>query len=94
MISLIDKSQLDSFIKKNPTWKVDNKTINKEFKFNNFIDAYGFISKVALLSEKMDHHPSWQNTYNIVKIQLTTHDKEGLTTNDIELAESIDKLIQ
>ena len=93
MVSLIEKNQLDNFIEKNPSWIIDNKKIKKEFKFNNFIDAFGFICKVALLSEKMDHHPNWQNTYNKVKIELTTHDKGGITTNDINLAESIDKLI-
>ena len=93
MVSLIEKNQLDSFLKKNPSWEIDNKTIKKEFKFDNFIDAFGFMSKVALLSEKMDHHPDWQNTYNKVKINLTTHDKGGITNNDIKLAESIDKLI-
>ena len=93
MISLIEKNQLDSFIEKNPSWIIDNKTIKKEFKFENFIEAFGFMSKVALLSEKIDHHPDWQNIYNKVKINLTTHDKGGITTNDIKLAESIDKLI-
>ena len=93
MVSLIEKNQLDSFIEKNPSWIIDNKTIKKEFKFENFIEAFGFMSKVALLSEKIDHHPDWQNIYNKVKINLTTHDKGGITTNDINLAESIDKLI-
>ena len=93
MVSLIEKNQLDYFLEKNPTWVEDNKTIQKEFKFDTFIDAFGFMSKVAILSEKMDHHPNWQNTYNKVKIELTTHDKGGITTNDIKLAESIDKLI-
>lgn len=93
MISLIEKNQLDLFIEKNPSWIIDNKTIKKEFKFDNFIDAFGFMSKVAILSEKLDHHPDWQNTYNIVSINLTTHDKGGITSNDIKLAESIDKLI-
>ena len=93
MISLIEKSKLDSFTEKNPSWIIDNKTIKKEFKFDNFIDAFGFMSKVAILSEKLDHHPDWQNAYNIVSINLTTHDKGGITTNDIKLAESIDKLI-
>ena len=93
MISLIEKSQLDLFIEKNPSWIIDNKTIKKEFKFDNFIDAFGFMSKVAILSEKLNHHPDWQNTYNVVSINLTTHDKGGITTNDIKLAESIDKLI-
>ena len=93
MVALIEKNQLDFFIKKNPSWTIDNKTIKKEFTFDNFVDAFGFMSKVALLSEKMDHHPNWQNTYNKVKIELTTHDKGGITINDINLAESIDKLI-
>ena len=93
MVSLLEQNQLDYFIGKNPSWIIDNKTIKKEFKFDNFIDAFGFMSKVALLSEKMDHHPNWQNTYNKVKIVLTTHDKGGITSNDIKLAESIDKLI-
>ena len=93
MLSLLEQNQLDYFIEKNPSWKIDNKTIKKEFKFDTFIDAFGFMSKVALLSEKMAHHPDWQNTYNKVKINLTTHDKGGITNNDIKLAESIDKLI-
>ncbi len=93
MVSLLEKNQLDCFIKNNPSWIIDNNAIKKEFNFDNFIDAFGFISKIALLSEKMNHHPDWQNTYNKVKIILTTHDKGGITTNDIKLAESIDKLI-
>ena len=93
MVSLIEQNQLDYFIKKNPSWMIENKTIKKEFKFNNFVEAFGFMSKVALLSERMDHHPNWQNTYNKVKIELTTHDQGGITNNDLNLAESIDKLI-
>tara|TARA_B100001109_G_C18480200_1_gene297593 strand:- start:148 stop:435 length:288 start_codon:yes stop_codon:yes gene_type:complete len=93
MVYLIEKNQLDFFIKKNPSWLIEDKSIKKEFKFDNFIDAFGFMSKVALLAEKMDHHPNWQNTYNKVNIELTTHDKGGITKNDTKLAESIDKLI-
>jgi len=93
MVYLIEKNQLDFFIKKNPSWLIEDKSIKKEFIFDNFIDAFGFMSKVALLAEKMDHHPNWQNTYNKVNIELTTHDKGGITKNDTKLAESIDKLI-
>ena len=93
MFTKIDKNQLIIFQAKNPSWTVYNKTIKKEFKFTNFIEAFGFMSKVALLSEKMDHHPNWQNTYNKVTIELTTHDQGGITTNDVNLAKSIDKLI-
>ena len=93
MVSLLKQNQIDDFIEKNPSWVVDNKTIKKEFKFKNFIDAFGFMSQIALLSEKMNHHPNWQNSYNKVKIELTTHDSGGITNNDTNLAVSIDKLI-
>ena len=93
MVTLIDKNQLNHFMQKNPSWIIYNETIKKEFKFNNFIEAFSFMTKVALISEKMDHHPNWRNTYNAVTIELTTHDKGGITTNDTKLAEAIDKLI-
>ena len=93
MAYLIEENQLNLFVDKNPSWHIYNKSIKKEFKFNNFIEAFGFMSKVALLSEKMDHHPSWQNTYNKVTIELTTHDKGGITNNDINLAQAIDQSI-
>ena len=93
MASLLDKDQVNYFLEKNPSWNINDKSIKKEFKFKNFIDAFGFISKVALLSEKMDHHPNWQNTYNKVTIELTTHDIGGITSSDIKLAEAIDILI-
>ena len=93
MVSLIGKNQLSFFMDNNPSWTIHNNAIKKEFKFDNFIEAFGFITKVSLLSEKMDHHPNWQNTYNKVTIELTTHDQGGITTNDVNLAKSIDKLI-
>tara|TARA_Y100001968_G_scaffold122993_1_gene111924 strand:- start:56 stop:343 length:288 start_codon:yes stop_codon:yes gene_type:complete len=93
MVSLLGKNELNYFIEKNPSWNINDQFIKKEYKFNNFIDAFGFMSKVALLSEKMGHHPNWQNTYNKVTIELTTHDMGGITSNDIKLAEDIDKII-
>ena len=94
MVSLLEKNQINNFLEENPSWNINDKFLRKEFKFNNFIEAFGFMSKVALLSEKMDHHPTWHNTYNKVTIELTTHDMSGITTNDIKLAEAIDKLIE
>ena len=92
MISLIEEKELDSFIEKNPSWIIKNKTIKKEFKFTNFIEAFSFMTKVAFLSEKMDHHPNWRNSYNKVIIELTTHDMNGITSNDIKLAKCINEL--
>tara|TARA_B100000965_G_scaffold266098_1_gene224785 strand:- start:2061 stop:2348 length:288 start_codon:yes stop_codon:yes gene_type:complete len=93
MATLIDEKQLSYFLEKNPSWTIYNNALKKEFIFDNFVIAFGFMSKVALLSERMNHHPNWQNTYNKVRIELTTHDKGGITTNDLKMAESIDKLI-
>tara|TARA_Y100001968_G_scaffold161230_1_gene147471 strand:- start:430 stop:717 length:288 start_codon:yes stop_codon:yes gene_type:complete len=93
MLSLIEENQLNYFIERNPSWIIYNKSIKKEFKFNNFVEAFSFMTKVALLAEKIDHHPNWQNTYNKVIIELTTHELGGISTNDTKLAEDIDKLI-
>ena len=66
--------------------------IEKEFIFKNFIEAWGFMSKIALIAEKMNHHPEWFNVYNKVRIGLSTHDCQGLSQNDIDLAKKIEKI--
>jgi 4a-hydroxytetrahydrobiopterin dehydratase len=66
--------------------------IAKSFKFANFRQAFAFMTQVALLAEKADHHPEWSNVYNRVDIVLTTHDAGGVSQRDIELAENIDKI--
>ena len=73
-------------------WLVSSsgKEIKKEFKFDNFVEAFGFMTKIALMAEKINHHPEWKNTYNRVEIVLTTHDKAGLTKFDIKLGEMIE----
>ncbi|KPQ07282.1 MAG: 4-alpha-hydroxytetrahydrobiopterin dehydratase PhhB [Rhodobacteraceae bacterium HLUCCA12] len=68
--------------------------ITKTFKFAHFADAFGWMAKVALAAEKMDHHPDWRNVYNRVEVALTTHDAKGLTGLDIELAQKMDTLVQ
>lgn len=67
--------------------------ISHEFKFRNFSEAFGFMTRVALLAEKADHHPDWSNSYNRVSITLSTHSAGGLTGNDVALAAAIDKLV-
>jgi 4a-hydroxytetrahydrobiopterin dehydratase len=66
--------------------------INKSFKFKDFNEAWGFMSRVALLADKMDHHPEWSNVYNRVEITLSTHDCDGLSERDIKLARAIGKI--
>lgn len=75
-------------------WKNENNRLVKEFKFTDFTEAFGFITKVALVAEKMNHHPTWTNTYNKVTIELSTHDAGDLVTEkDHKLASEIDRLV-
>jgi 4a-hydroxytetrahydrobiopterin dehydratase len=67
--------------------------IQRSFKFKTFNEAWGFMNRVALLAEQADHHPEWFNVYNRVDILLTTHDCNGLSARDVELAKKIDKLV-
>lgn len=66
--------------------------ITKTFTFEDFNAAFGFMTRVAMVAEKMDHHPEWFNVYRMVKVTLSTHDAGGLTEKDIALARSMDKL--
>ena len=75
-------------------WQEEDNKLKKSFKFNNFVDAFGFMTKVAILAEKMNHHPWWSNVYNEVNIELTTHDAGNVVTeNDRALAKAIDELL-
>lgn len=74
-------------------WKEENNQLKRSFQFTNFIDAFGFMTKVALIAEKMNHHPSWSNVYNKVDITLFTHEEENtITEKDRKLAAEIDKV--
>ena len=82
---LIDQEALD--------WEIieDGKKIKKTFKFKSFIEAFSFMSKIAIYAEKKDHHPEWSNVYNKVEICLTTHDAGGITEKDVDLINFIEK---
>ena len=73
-------------------WHFNSDGIEKKFQFKNFTEALGFIVKVGVISEKMNHHPELFNVYNKVNIRLTTHDAGGVTDKDIKLASEIDQL--
>lgn len=74
-------------------WKEENNCLIKTFKFHDFKEAFGFMTKVALVAEKMDHHPNWSNVYNSVTIELSTHDAGNVVTEkDRALAKAIDQL--
>ncbi len=75
------------------TWKTENNKLVKEFVFHDFREAWLFMSRVAELAEHHNHHPDWSNSYNRVRIELTTHEKGGITEKDYQLAKAIDELL-
>lgn len=77
-----------------PHWTLsdDGLAINRTLRFADFAEAFGFMTRVAILAEKADHHPEWFNVYNRVEIRLTTHDAGGLSTRDVALAQHINTI--
>jgi len=75
-------------------WKEENNRLKKTFVFKDFVEAFGFMSSVAIIAEKMDHHPNWSNVYNSVSFELNTHDAgDVVTEKDHALAKAIDALV-
>ncbi len=75
-------------------WKEEDNKLKRTIKFKDFVEAFGFMSQVAIIAEKMEHHPNWSNVYNTVTIELTTHDAGNVVTDkDRALADAIDKLL-
>lgn len=89
---LLNNDELVHALKQLPDWHLHEGAITKEFVFADFSAAFAFMTRVALIAEKLDHHPDWNNTYNRVHISLMTHDKGGLTTRDVELGLAIEKI--
>lgn len=90
----LEASEAHALLSGSPEWRYDGArggTITREFVFANFVQAFGFMAEVALLAEKCGHHPEWSNVYARVTIVLTTHDANGLSMKDIELARLIDE---
>ena len=74
-------------------WSLRDGSLHRESKFDSFVEAFGFMSSVALLAERANHHPNWSNVYNTVVIDLSTHDAGGITEFDFSLAKEINKLL-
>jgi len=90
----LTEAQRDAALAKLPDWRLagDRNAIQKTFVFNDFNQAFGFMARVALVAEKLDHHPNWSNVYKTVDVTLSTHDAGGLTERDIALAEAMDRI--
>ena len=89
-LSLTD---IDEELKSLPGWSVVNEKLHKEFQFDSFNQAFGFMTRAAMEIEKMNHHPEWFNVYNKITVDLTTHDAGGITKNDINLARILNSLV-
>ena len=96
MIQKLSSEEIQSVLPTIKSWNFDQEqgSITRTFVFGNFVEAWGFMSKVAILAEKYDHHPEWFNVYNQVRITLTTHDAGGFSKRDVELAVEIDALLK
>jgi 4a-hydroxytetrahydrobiopterin dehydratase len=93
-VAKLTQAQRDSLAEALPGWAMveDRDALRKTYTFADFSEAWGFMSRVALLAEAQDHHPEWENVYNRVVITLTTHDAGGLSERDLRLASRIDGL--
>jgi 4a-hydroxytetrahydrobiopterin dehydratase len=92
--TLLDREAVNRSLGNLEGWTLseDGTAIARSFAFRNFSEAFGFMTRVALVAEKLDHHPEWSNVYRRVDIRLTTHDSGGLTELDFELARRIDRI--
>ncbi|MEZ4713480.1 MAG: 4a-hydroxytetrahydrobiopterin dehydratase [Caldilineaceae bacterium] len=87
-------SEIEAALAELPKWRTVNGKLHRDFKFKNFVQAFGFMTQVAILAERMDHHPEWSNVYGQVSIDLVTHSAgNAISQLDIELAHQIDEII-
>jgi 4a-hydroxytetrahydrobiopterin dehydratase len=93
-VTRLTDAERDALLRAHPEWSLarDGAAIERTFKFADFNEAFGFMTRVALLADKADHHPEWSNVYNRVTIALTTHDAGGLSQRDVDMADAIDAL--
>ena len=88
----LSQIDIDEQLKNLPGWSIVNEKLHKEFQFESFNQAFGFMTRAAMEIEKMNHHPEWFNVYNRITIDLTTHDAGGITKNDVNLAKILNSL--
>jgi len=88
----LDPQRVNELLADLPQWRLDSQggLISRQLVFDDFKQAFAFMTEVALIAEKRDHHPDWSNVYNRVDIRLTTYDARGLTQRDFDLARAID----
>lgn len=91
-IRALGAEEIRSRLAGRPGWELRGDRIAREFRFASFARAFGWMTSVALVAEKIDHHPEWRNVYSRVAVELTTHEAGGVTERDFELAAAMDEL--
>ena len=89
----LNEHELQTWLAGQQTWRLEDGKIRATLSFADFNEAWGFMTRVALLAEQQDHHPEWFNVYNRVEIALVTHDADGITDRDLQLAASVNALL-
>lgn len=89
---LLPKNDVLTRLAAHPSWMLLNDRLHREFRFAGFSEAFGFMARVALFAEKIDHHPDWSNAWNRVTVSLQTHDAGGVTELDFRLAAEMDRI--
>ena len=92
MADRLSTAEITERLAARPDWEVVDDKLHRELRFDDFVAAFAFMAGVAIVAEKMNHHPEWSNVYNRVVFDLSTHDAGGITELDFELAERIDRL--
>lgn len=88
----LSDSELQTALKHLKGWSLIEKKLHREFEFPDFVEAWGFMSRAALIAQSMNHHPDWFNSYSTVRVDLSTHDAKGITALDVKLAEKMNSL--
>ncbi|MEM7142399.1 MAG: 4a-hydroxytetrahydrobiopterin dehydratase [Actinomycetota bacterium] len=90
--TLLTDAEIADLLRSHPGWERDDDGLRREFTFSDFTDAFGFMARVAIVSEKLFHHPEWSNVYNRVEIRITDHDAGGISTNDRDWIARVDAM--
>ena len=93
-MKLATQTELNSFLQKNTSWQLKGNSILKEFQFQSFLSAIEFMNQASKEIEKLDHHPDWTNIYTKIIVRLNTHDLDGLSNKDFQLAELMDEIFK
>lgn len=93
MADLLASEDIERRLAELEGWTGDTSQLHKVFQFKNFIEAFGFMSRVALIAEKQNHHPDWTNVYRTVTVTLNTHSAGGVTERDFRLAQAMNALV-